>query len=345
MTESQPNSIQQTLVSAWYKPRSWVLLLAPLAGLFRLIAGLRRHFLQRLYQGRGLALPLAIIGNITVGGSGKTPLIIELVRVLSNRGYRVGVISRGYGGKASSYPLEVKVDTPVEHCGDEPLLIKQKLDQFDCSVVVDANRSRAADYVIAQCDCDLILSDDGMQHYKLHRDAEIAVVDSARGFGNGWCLPAGPLREPINRLNDVDFILFNGSFKQFQNHKSTYHFSMEPVAFRQLATGKVVPASAWALSSEVHAVAAIGNPQRFAKSLESLGLKVILHAVDDHKPLSKDDLKFSDTLPVIITEKDAVKLDTVDAEHIWVLEVAISLKSQFVDSFLDCINLTPNKGS
>jgi len=345
LTEPRPNSIQQILVNAWYKPRSWVLLLAPLAGLFRLVVGLRRYFLQRSRQGRGLALPLAVIGNITVGGSGKTPLIIELVRVLSSRGYRVAVISRGYGGNASSYPLEVKIDTPVAHCGDEPLLIKQKLDQFGCSVVVDANRSRAADYVITNCHCDLILSDDGMQHYKLHRDAEIAVVDGARGFGNGWCLPAGPLREPINRLNDVDFVLFNGPSKHCLKHKNSYHFSMVPVAFRQLTTGKMVPASAWALSSEVHAVAAIGNPHRFATSLESLGLQVILHAVDDHKLLDSEMLNFDDAKPVIITEKDAVKFDTVDAEHIWVLDAAISLDSQFVDSFLSAIDLTPNKGS
>lgn len=349
MTNSRSNSIEQILVNAWYKPRSWIILLIPIAWIFRLVVALRRNILQALHQGHGFKVPLVVIGNITLGGSGKTPLIIGLVRSLHARGYRVAVISRGYGANAlsyaSSYPLEVSIDTPASVCGDEPLLIKRKLHQLGCTVVVDANRRKAVDYVIADCTCDLILSDDGMQHYKLHRDAEIAVIDGARGFGNRQCLPAGPLREPINRLRDVDFIVSNGSPVKPWYEGISYQFDIQPMVFRHLASGEVIQANAWSISSVVHAVAAIGNPQRFAKTLESLGLTVILHPNDDHKPLDQSMLDFNDGKPVIITEKDVVKLQSFDGDHIWVLEVDISLDNHFVDSLLTRINLTPNRGT
>lgn len=345
LLNSRSNSIEQILVNAWYKPRSWILLLIPIAWLFRLLVALRHYLLQALHQGHGFPVPLVVIGNITLGGSGKTPLIIGLVNSLHARGYRVAVISRGYGASAVSHPLEVSIDTPASLCGDEPLLIKRKLHQLGCTVVVDANRKRAADYVIANCACDLILSDDGLQHYKLHRDAEIAVIDGARGFGNGHCLPAGPLREPINRLKDTDFIVSNGSPVKPWYNRISYQFDIQPLVFRHLASGELVQADAWSISSVVHAVAAIGNPQRFAKTLESLGLTVILHPNDDHKPLDQSMLDFNDGKPVIITEKDAVKLQSFEGDHIWILEVDISLDNHFVDSLLNRINLAPNKGS
>lgn len=343
LSSSRSTSLQQTLVQAWYAPRSWVQLLTPIAWLFRLFAAFRRFVLQALYQGRAFAVPLAVIGNISVGGSGKTPLIIGMVRALHKRGYKVAVISRGYGGKALNYPLEVKTDTPVEECGDEPLLLKRQLEEYACSVVVDAKRKRAAEFVVDNCCCDLILSDDGLQHYKLHRDAEIAVIDGARAFGNGHCLPAGPLREPISRLAKVDFILTNGVLKKPLDSMSNFQFMLEPQAFRNLQSGEVVAANSWNYSPIVHAVAAIGNPQRFAATLESLGLEVILHAVDDHKPLHSDLLNFNDANPVIITEKDAVKLRSVKNQHIWVLETDLSLDDVFLDDFLESIKLTPNR--
>lgn len=349
MTDTRPLSIEQRLVRAWYAKRSWIQLLAPLAWLFRLLVAVRRSILQARYQGRQFAVPVAVVGNISVGGSGKTPLLIALVRALAERGYRVAVISRGYGVQAASRPLEVKLHTAVEHCGDEPLLIKRSVEPFGCSVVIGANRKQAADYVVANCPCDLILSDDGMQHYRLHRDIEIAVVDGARGFGNGLCIPAGPLREPVSRLLSVNFIASNGPFKG--SPKASLkpaidcEFTMQPVAFRHLASGEQIQADAWSLATQVHAVAGIGNPQRFAASLESLGLQVNLHAADDHQRLESDWLDFNDGRPVIITEKDAVKLKSVSSPHIWVLEAEISLPNEFIDRFLHSLNLSQHKAS
>ena len=259
MTDTRPLSIEQRLVKAWYAKRSWIVLLAPLAWLFRLLVAVRRFILQTRYQGRKFSVPVAVIGNISVGGSGKTPLIIALVSALAERGYRVAVISRGYGAQGACLPLEVKLHTAVEHCGDEPLVIKRSLEQYGCSVVVGPNRKQAADYVVANCPCDLILSDDGMQHYGLHRDIEIAVIDGARGFGNGLCLPAGPLREPISRLLSVDFVASNGPFKGSPKGSPKpaidCEFEMRPVAFRHLASGDQIAVDGWSLGSQVHAVA------------------------------------------------------------------------------------------
>src|SRR5690554_2376911 len=177
----------------------------PLTGLFRLISALRRRYLRRFAQHR-LGVPVLVVGNISLGGTGKTPVIIALVKHLHSRGYKPGVISRGYGAKAPSYPLVVTEETPVQHSGDEPLLIAQAT---GCPVCVDPDRVAAGERLVA-LGCDLILSDDGLQHYRLGRDLEIAVVDGERRFGNGWCLPTGPLREPISRLRQVDWVLVNG---------------------------------------------------------------------------------------------------------------------------------------
>jgi len=328
-------------VHAWYAQRAWLMLLLPLSWLFRLLAGLRKIVLQGIYQGRSYQLPVVVVGNISLGGSGKTPLLIALVKALAQRGFRTAVISRGYGGVSATYPLEVTESTPVQHCGDEPLLIKRKLADYDCSVVVDPKRRRAVDYIVNNCQCDLVISDDGLQHYRLHRDIEIAVVDGARGFGNGQCLPAGPLREPKSRLMDSDFVMVNGMYDRCENWPATYHFELKPLAFRHLASGETVQPDKWALSRQVHAVAAIGNPQRFAASLESLGLEVVLHAANDHQYLTTDQLNFEDGLPVIITEKDAIKLADAVNKNIWVLDVDIQLPVEFVDQFLVAINQSP----
>jgi len=341
LAESRPSSLEQGLVQAWYAQRSWIILLVPLSWLFRLVAKLRKIVLQALYQGRHYQVPVTVIGNISLGGSGKTPLLIALVKALSERGYRVAVISRGYGGSAVNYPLEVKENTPAKQCGDEPLLIKRKLAEYGCSVVVDPERRRAVDYIVDNYQCDLIISDDGLQHYRLHRDVEISVIDGARGFGNGQCLPAGPLREPVSRLLDCDFVMINGTYEWPNNWPVTYPFELKPVAFRHMMSGTTVQPDSWVLSKKVHAVAAIGNPLRFAASLKSLGLEVILHAANDHQHLTSDQLEFDDGLPVIITEKDAVKLADTENDNLWVLDVDIDLPEEFVVQFLDSINQPP----
>lgn len=343
LADPKSSSIEQVLLRAWYAQRSWIVLLVPLSWLFRLAAKLRKSLLQALYQGRHYQLPVAVIGNISLGGSGKTPLLIALVKALSERGYSAAVISRGYGSKGGNYPLRVADCTPVQQCGDEPLLIKRKLAGYGSPVVVDANRRRAVAHIINHDHCDLVISDDGLQHYALHRDIEIAVIDGSRGFGNGQCLPAGPLREPISRLMGSDFVMVNGSFDRCESWPTTYQFELRPVAFRHLASGATVEPNNWTLSKKVHGVAAIGNPRRFAASLESLGLEVILHAANDHQQLTSDQLEFDDGLPVIITEKDAVKLAETDNDSLWVLDVDIDLPSEFVDQFLAALDQPPTK--
>ena len=195
------------LERGWYRDNWLTRLLAPLAWLFAAISRWRRRVLSRAAQRQSLPVPVIVVGNISVGGTGKTPLLITLVETLRRDGFRPGVISRGYGGKAPNYPFMVGGDTPPQQGGDEPVLIAS---QCQCPVVVDPDRLQAAHYLLTHSDCNVILSDDGLQHYRLPRDIEIAVVDGQRGFGNRRLLPAGPLREPVSRLDEVDFVVCNG---------------------------------------------------------------------------------------------------------------------------------------
>ena len=193
---------------SWYSTPTWHYALWPFSQLYRFIITRRRRYYQKNpARVTHLPVPMVVVGNLTVGGTGKTPLIISLVNLLREKGYRPGVISRGYKGKASHYPMQVFADSKVLQTGDEPLLIAQR---SGCPVVVDPNRVRAAKYLLEQTDCNVIVSDDGLQHYALGRDIEIAVVDGKRRFGNNMLLPAGPMREPIGRLAQVDYIVANG---------------------------------------------------------------------------------------------------------------------------------------
>jgi tetraacyldisaccharide 4'-kinase len=331
-------SIEKRIVKAWYSRFSWVLLLYPLSLIFQLLVVIRRFFLCRFHQGKPFSAPVVVIGNIAVGGSGKTPLLIKLCLVLISRGLKVAVVSRGYGGHASAYPLQVIADSSAAICGDEPLLIRQSLPLSDAVLVVDPVRKRGVEFALSQSACDIVLCDDGLQHYHLHRDLEIAVVDGSRGLGNGLCLPAGPLREPASRLKSVDLVVINGEVG-LKGIASDATYSLKPARFRQLSTGKVLAVDAWPFSKSVHALAAIGNPQRFADTLTSLGMSPILLGFDDHFTMTTSDLNFDDDLPVIITAKDAVKFDTVSLDNVWVLEVEAELSTGLVDNILDAVNL------
>ena len=326
------------MVKAWYSRFSWVLLLYPLSLIFRSMVVIRRYFLCRLHQGKPFSAPVVVIGNIAVGGSGKTPLLIKLCLELIGRGLKVAVVSRGYGGHASAYPLQVAGDTAAAICGDEPLLIRQSLPLSDAIVVVDPQRKRGVEFALSQSACDIVLCDDGLQHYHLHRDLEIAVVDGSRGLGNELCLPAGPLREPVSRLKSVGLVVINGQVG-LKGIALDATYSLKPARFRQLSTGKVLAVNAWPFSKSVHALAAIGNPQRFADTLVSLGMSPILLGYDDHCTMTTSDLNFDDDLQVIITAKDAVKFDTVNFHNVWVLEVEADISSGFVDTILNTLNL------
>ena len=325
------------LEKAWYRDKSWALLLTPLAVLFRALILVRRRVLQARHQGRlreGFTAPVIVVGNIVVGGAGKTPFIIALARQLQAAGKRPGVVSRGYGGAESSDPVQVNTRHTPAQVGDEPRLIA---DVSHCPVVVCPDRSRAVSYLLNNNDCDVVLSDDGLQHYRLHRDVEIAMIDGERGLGNGWCLPAGPLREPKTRLRDVDLIVVNG--EGYRPEHTFFTMNLVATGLRHLASGKTMSPQDWSHSKQVHAVAGIANPQRFQRSLEALGFSVTLHSFPDHHNFSLHDLSFADGAPVIITAKDAVKCqhfcqdivgqhnEQFDGDNIWVLDVEAQIPS------------------
>jgi tetraacyldisaccharide 4'-kinase len=281
----------------WYSanPVAWALL--PLSWLFCSVAVLRRFlYLKGFLRRHAVPVPVIIVGNISVGGTGKTPLLIGLCDYLGRHGLKPGVVSRGYGADVSG-TYSVSASDSAEHCGDEPLLIRQRT---GCPVVIGKDRVAAATKLLAENDCDLILSDDGMQHYRMRRNIEIAVVDAERRFGNGFCLPAGPLREPVSRLGSVDMVVYHGDTDE------NYHFYLEFGEALNLVSAELRDTDSFA-TGPVHAVAGIGYPKRFFNQLRSMGLDLIEHAFPDHHQFSASDIDFADGLPILMTEKDAVK--------------------------------------
>ncbi|MBQ0719941.1 MAG: tetraacyldisaccharide 4'-kinase [Gammaproteobacteria bacterium] len=322
------------LERAWYKPRSWALALLPLSYLFRGVAAGRKAYLQSRYQAQPFAVPVVVVGNIAVGGTGKTPLIISLVHSLQAAGIRPGIVSRGYGGQPSKQSRKVAADSSAQEFGDEPVLIAR---EANCPVVVDSDRVAAVKFLIDEFNVDVVLSDDGLQHYRMHRDLEIAVLDARRGLGNAQCLPAGPLREPPGRLASVDFIVLNGASK---THSATFssaatavvNMTLEPTFFRHLRSGQRVAANDWSGARSVHALAGIGNPERFSNTLLALGLEPQLHRFPDHHPFTPADLQFDDALAVVMTSKDAVKCEAFAADNVWVLEVAAEVSPPLAEA-------------
>ncbi len=260
---------------------------------------------HRRRAAKRLPVPVIVVGNITAGGTGKTPLVIHLIGLLRARGLRPGVVSRGYGGRAPHYPLRVTATTDPRHSGDEPLLIARR---GGVPVAVAPDRVAAAKLLLDEGGIDVLIADDGLQHYGLARDAEICVVDGARGLGNGLLLPAGPLREPSARLDSVDLVIVNGGSWRPAKPVSA------PVADMRigicdavsLSNGLRRPLSRFA-DATVHAVAGIGNPERFFTALRQTGMGVVPHPFPDHHRFFASDLNFTGGQPVLMTEKDAVK--------------------------------------
>lgn len=321
------------LEKAWYDGSRWVHVLRPLSWLFTRLAARRRERLSADAQAAGV--PVVIVGNISVGGTGKTPLIIALVKRLQQEGYRPGVISRGYGGRAPNYPLMVKRDTPVAHSGDEPAAIARAT---GCPVCVSPDRVLAAKELNVK-GCDVILSDDGLQHYRLARDLEIAVVDGERAFGNGLCLPAGPLREPIERLSGVDWVIVNGALenakRQAVDIETPMHvMRVEPDAWHSVADEQEQPLSIFQAGQSVHAVAGIGHPERFFQTLADMGLNPHCHRFPDHYAYRPKDLNLKPSMPLVMTAKDAVKCQPFAEPDWWYLSVSAALSDAFWETFL-----------
>jgi tetraacyldisaccharide 4'-kinase len=296
-------------VKHWYRRGAVAWLLWPASLVFGLAVLLRRAlYFLRILKSEHPGIPVIVVGNITVGGTGKTPLVIWIAEFLAKNGWQPGVVSRGYGGKASA-PRAATLSADPGEVGDEPVLISRRT---GCPVWVGADRVQVAAMLRrAEPKVDVLISDDGLQHYRLRRDIEIAM---AGGMGNGFLLPAGPLREPRLRLKTVDKVVSP------QLEGDTVHRmsdARERQALKALAGQKV------------HAVAGIGDPGRFFRHLEGAGVKVVAHPFPDHHPFAPGDLEFGDDAPVLMTEKDAVKLRSAPRPSWWVLPVTAKLDPAF----------------
>ena len=333
-----------TLTSLWYR-RSWTRwLLWPLSLLYQTVSRLHKWTYSSGIRSRYRApVPVLIVGNISVGGSGKTPLVIALVKLLRKQGYHPGVVSRGYKAATLDTPAEVTTLSGAADVGDEPLLIYERT---GAPVYVFPRRQAAIEQMLDKHNVDIVLCDDGLQHFAIHRDIEIAVVDAQRLHGNELCLPAGPLREPVARLKSVDFTVYNGSHNSKYFYTSTIghlvslteasdtpghspenasaETQYQPVAISELA------------GQTVRAVAGIGHPQRFFDLLRQHGLNVIEHPFADHYKFTAQDLQFADNKSVIMTEKDAVKCRALDIDlsRYWFTRLDVSLSDHLKQDLL-----------
>jgi tetraacyldisaccharide 4'-kinase len=306
----------------WYGKKNANPLLVPLEKLFREGVALRHEAYQtgRISTGR-LAVPVMVVGNITVGGTGKTPLTIWLAQFLKARGYRPGIISRGYGGLVQRRPMAVSFDTDARVAGDEPVMMARRT---GCPVYVFPKRVEAGHALLANTDCNIIIADDGLQHYDLARDIEIAVIDGERGFGNGHLLPAGPMREPIERLETVDLVVHTGTAPEggiVMTLEGTLATSLRDVCKRR-------PLSSF-IGEPLHAMAGIGHPDRFFDHLRAQGLTFTERAFADHHAYTARDLTFSGNAPLLMTEKDAVKCRRFARDNDWYLPIHAHLPLAF----------------
>ena len=324
-------------VEQYWQTRNWLAwMLYPVSLLFCSIVELRRFcYRQGFIRQVKLDVPVVIVGNITVGGAGKTPATIHLVNECLARGYRPGVISRGYRGQSTVWPRNVYPDSDPNEVGDEPVLIAR---QTKCPEVVGPDRVAAGRQLLAENQCDIIFSDDGMQHYRLGRTIEIAVIDAERELGNQFCLPAGPLRERSSRLKSVDFCLYNGVPK---NNQVSHYFTLKPKMAVNLLTDEKRLLSAFK-KEPVHALAGIGYPPRFFETLREHGLKIIEHPMPDHYHYKKEDLCFDDNLAVIMTEKDAVKCQALISKNLWYLPVSATLHGDLIEQLMTRIPILGN---
>lgn len=320
-------------------PRYWyrqslhpvTILLLPFSWLFGWCAALRR----KLYRTGVLAshrfpVPVLVVGNITVGGTGKTPFVIWLANFLRANGYRPGIVSRGAGGQKHVTPYLVRTHDVPATVGDEALLL---VNRTNCPVVIGLNRAEAVRELLKQSHSNLVISDDGMQHYRMARDIEIALIDAERRLGNQQFLPAGPLREPPSRLNDVDMVVVKDG-----NQEDQWTVSMVPLQFIAVNNHEIKLNLQAFADKKVHAVAGIAYPEKFFSMLKELGMEVIPHVFPDHYVYNAQDLLFEDDLPIIMTEKDAVKCRRFVGQHRWYVEVELETSQAFQQKLLKLLS-------
>ena len=319
--------MRDSIIRGWRQPQLLNYLLLPVAWLYQFLSAIRhsayRSGLLRSYR---LPVPVLVAGGITAGGSGKTPLVIELVNHLKETGFNPGVISRGYGGKSTFWPRQVGDDTSAELVGDEPQLIR---DRCQVPVVVGPDRIRSGRFLLDRCSCDVIVSDDGFQHFAIKRDLDLVVIDGESGVGNGWCLPSGPLREPVSGLARADVVVINGD-KRFHTPLPIHTFKMHSRlanAFN-LVSGENRSLQEF-LGEPVCAMAAIGNPARFFAQLEEAGLDLDSLPFPDHHYYSEQDFAKVGKRAVMMTEKDGIKCKAMKsqpfAKNIWVITTTVTV--------------------
>jgi tetraacyldisaccharide 4'-kinase len=309
-------SVQSWLNRIWYEraaPPWWML---PLSLCYGAAAGSRRYlYAKRLRKSTRVASPVVVVGNLSVGGTGKTPLVCWLVARLTELGFKPGVVTRGYGGSCRN-PRLIDSSADPKAVGDESILLAHRT---GAPVAIGRDRP-AASQLLVNAGCDVVVSDDGLQHYALARDCEIVVIDGERRFGNGRLLPAGPLREPESRLAGADAVVVNGGTKFLHGALS---MRLEAWSAVSVIGGAVQALDAFAGRS-VHAVAGIGNPERFFGMLRAHGIDVTAHPLPDHAQLQAADISFADRRPVLMTEKDAVKCAAIAGPHHWYVPVSAS---------------------
>lgn len=326
----------------WYGKGRPLLLLTPLSWLYQAVAEARRRKAVEAHTQK-LSVPVVVVGNITAGGTGKSPLTAWLVGAIQAAGWRPVVLSRGYGGNSSDYPLLVTEDTLPSLAGDEPVMLAQAT---GVPVVVDPDRRRGAAYALNHALGDVLISDDGLQHYRLPRDIELSVFDGSRGVGNGALIPVGPLREPVNRLDTVDFVIVNGATTADDEgrvppealsgikHPQMYAMDLQPTRLVNLKTGETrSPESLH--GQKIRSIAGIGNPTRFFDTLKALGAKQIAVPFPDHHRFRPEDLGTESGHLLVMTAKDGVKCRSFAPDNAWVLYVEAKLPRAFSESVLE----------
>ena len=319
---------------SWQKARWSTYTLLIFALIFQGAAWLRRIWLSKIKSPYVFEVPIVIVGNVSVGGTGKTPVVAALVDFLKTQGWSPGIVMRGY--KSALTAREVRIVRPeasAEKMGDEAVLLARKT---ACPVAIGINRPKAVALLLqTHPHIDMVISDDGLQHYALGRDIEIVVIDQERGLGNGFCLPAGPLRESAKRLKTVDFCLINGGEAQLNMLRNTFGLMprLDPTV-SSLVEANLKQDLRFFEGKTVHAVAGIGNPQRFFTMLKTHGMNIIPHAFPDHYFFRSDDFDFEDDLPILMTQKDAVKCQGMNLPQAWQVGLQVNLPEVFLNKFL-----------
>lgn len=324
------NSKEQKLNAIWYKGVTVPFKYSVLSKVFSVVSKARKSLYKSgVLKSQKIKCPVVIVGNISVGGVGKTPFVIWLVNQLQAQGKKVGVISRGYGGKREHEPLLVIPQTSPKASGDEPLLIAK---HTNAPVFVGKNRVKAAKRLLLDYRVDVIISDDGLQHYALKRDLEIVLIDAKYGLGNEKLLPAGPLRESRDRLDAVDMVVYKG--KRLNSH----YFEYQPLMVYALGDIKKQKSIESFRNQHINAIAGIAHPDSFFNMLSEYGLAIVKNPLDDHEKLTQKHFEFDNDDPIFITEKDAVKCAELNLNNVWVVVLKLAVKPETKNKVLDLVN-------